>query len=320
MLLQAISACSSDLAVVATSGKPPVRWMPHSVWLARTIASDGAARGSNWSSDSSCASVAEMLLGLVAQDFPQRRRQLDVADRDVIGSAHRPPARQLRRRHQASRRGRRTPVSDRRTDRHRRRRDSVDLDRLDRRRFRRCRIPTSSRFGEAQLGEFDQVGKSGAHRRGDRRRGFGQFDDVRRGMRGRAGLPALREHGSATAPRRQALPPPRGSPLAARADRRSRVRTASAADPLAEAALGDADHRRAPPASPAALPRAGGCAPSRRPRRVAQLGEAHHAAAALQRVEAAAHGGERFAIAGIGVERCAVARRPFRAPRAASVR
>ena len=81
----ASSACSSARAVVAISGKPPARWMPHSVWLARTIASDGAACESNCSTDSSFDSVAMCDSRLVAEDPPERMRQRDRADHDVVG-------------------------------------------------------------------------------------------------------------------------------------------------------------------------------------------------------------------------------------------
>ena len=49
--------CSSALAVVATRGKPPVRWMPHSVWLARIIAWDGVAA---FASSSDCSSASRV--------------------------------------------------------------------------------------------------------------------------------------------------------------------------------------------------------------------------------------------------------------------
>ncbi len=51
--------CSIDFAVVAISGKPAARWMPHSVWLARTITADGSWYGSSSSRDISCANVAK---------------------------------------------------------------------------------------------------------------------------------------------------------------------------------------------------------------------------------------------------------------------
>ncbi len=50
--------CSSALAVCARSGNPPVRLMPYSVWLARTIAAEGACCGSNCIAANSAASVA----------------------------------------------------------------------------------------------------------------------------------------------------------------------------------------------------------------------------------------------------------------------
>ncbi len=40
------------------SGKPLVRWMPQSVWLARTIVAEGSCDESNCNNDNSCASVA----------------------------------------------------------------------------------------------------------------------------------------------------------------------------------------------------------------------------------------------------------------------
>ena len=54
----ASSVCSRDRAVAATIGKPPVRWMPHSVWPARIISAEGTVRGSNCSTESSFSSVA----------------------------------------------------------------------------------------------------------------------------------------------------------------------------------------------------------------------------------------------------------------------
>ncbi len=80
----AISACSSAFDSAAISGKPPVRWMPHSVWLARTMASDGAWRASNCSSDSSCSSVPTCCSASSHRIFHSGRRQPDVADGDFV--------------------------------------------------------------------------------------------------------------------------------------------------------------------------------------------------------------------------------------------
>ena len=89
-------------AVSAISGRPPARWMPHSVWLARTISADGSCRGSNCSSESSCVQRREMASRLVDEDRIEIRRHRDFADRDDVGRRRRAVVRPSRRR--ASRR------------------------------------------------------------------------------------------------------------------------------------------------------------------------------------------------------------------------
>ena len=81
----ASSVCSSALAVVAIRGKPPVRWMPHSVWLARTIDSDGTYCESNCSSVSSCASVATCCSASSHRIFHSDCDSADRPDDDVVG-------------------------------------------------------------------------------------------------------------------------------------------------------------------------------------------------------------------------------------------
>ena len=71
----AISVCSSAFAVVATSGNPPVRWMPHSVWLARTIAGARHRARIELQDGQLVLERGEVLVGLVAQDRPQRSRR-----------------------------------------------------------------------------------------------------------------------------------------------------------------------------------------------------------------------------------------------------
>ena len=293
------SACSSDFAVAAINGNPPVRWMPHSVWLARTIAADGPWCESNCNTSSSCVSVATCC---AASSTRMRNSTVEsVTSPTTTSSAGATPP--------LSSGGIASSVISSIGHRCRSSREATTAS---------SGTDGSGRRQGADLGQLEE-----RHRERRRRGGRGRF----RGNRIRTRPPKVPRRrsparGPAAAEEPRAIPAspmreagvpsvpamatsrlrPRRSPRAARRRRHYAAGRRELADPRAEAPLRLGDHREHGGRDDAFLLEQAVVDLLDLERDLAQVGEADHPAAALERVELSAHGTQRLAIAVVLVQ------------------